>query len=114
MKYLNYKLNKDINNIICNYLDQSEEHLIKVFNKSKYINKSEKEFVYGRNLLDLISRAIQTGCAGICIPNENRKAIGKCYSQINLYILKYIATANGVYHTFFYIKKCGKQCREII
>jgi hypothetical protein len=104
MEYLKNKLNKDIYNIIYNYLDQSEEHLVKIGKKTKY----RLIFDLDISLLDMISKAIHSGYNGIYIPNMFPNLIENIHEYIKKHNLNYISISeddNGIY---FYIKDCGE------
>lgn len=101
MKYLKYIFNKNICNIIYNYLDQSEERLLKLIDKTKYIRKY---YMYSVSILDLISRAIQSGYNGVIILNDKTNCLNNANKYIRKFNLNYIHIKRGENTTSFFIK----------
>lgn len=110
MEYLKNKFNKDIYNIIYNYIDQSENHLIKSFNKVKY---TYEPFISG-NILDCISKSIHLGYAGISLLNTTDKnAIDYAVKYIKDNKKDYISITIKDNFTCFYIKGCNNRVINI-
>lgn len=110
MEYLKNKFNKDIYNIIYNYIDQSEKHLIESFNKVKYRYKP----VIEGNILDFISKSIHLGYTGIYMLNIiDQIIINDSVKYIKDNKKDYIKIDIENNHTFFYIKGCNNQVINI-
>lgn len=101
MEYLKNTLNKNIYNIIYNYLDQSEDHLTKLVNKIKH---RYMPHIKDLSLLDLLCKTIHYGYDGICIHKSNKQYIESANNYIKKSGLNYIVIENDNDSTLFYIK----------
>ena len=105
MEYLKNKLNRNIYNIVYDYLDQSKEHLIKIAKKIKY----KHSFDTNIDILDMISRAIQLGYNGVYIQNIFPNLIQNKIRYIKEHNLNYISIEKKNDGVYFIIKDCAER-----